>query len=195
MSTPRAPQRRSDSALEEGSRPTPATPEKLKGVALAALRFVAARRLELLTLLALVGGGLLVISEFLTLLQVKTQLGVIFEQTGGAHHSYALLVIGFGVIAAALVARSTEAEPSALGIAALGALALGIVLIGDLPDVGSSGITRNGQLGNAHAASGFWVELAGSLVAIAAGAVLWALFRRRKVRRRSSRHASSEGPS
>jgi hypothetical protein len=157
---------------------------------------VAARPLELLTLFALVGGGLLVISEFLTLLQVKTRLGVIFEQTGGAHHSYALLVIGLGVLAAALVARSTEAEPPALGVAALGALALGIVLIGDLPDVGSSGITRNGQLGDANAAGGFWVELAGSLVAIVAGAALWALFRRREVRRRSSRRrrARSEGP-
>jgi hypothetical protein len=147
---------------------------------------VVARPLELLTLLALVGGGLLVISEFLTLLEVRTRLGVIFDQTGGAHHSYALLVIGLGVITAALVARSTEAEAPALGVAALGALTLGIVLIGDLPDVGSSGITRNGQLGDANAAAGFWVELAGSLVAIAAGAALWALFRRREVRRRSS---------
>ena len=154
---------------------------------MAALRFVAERPLELLTLGALIGGGLLVISEFLTLLQVKTRLGVIFEQTGGAHHSYALLVIGIGVIGAALVARSTEAEAPALGVAALGVLALGIVLIGDLPDVGSSGITRNGQLGDANAAGGFWVELAGSLVAIVAGVALWALFRRREVRRREQR--------
>src|SRR5436190_2089725 len=160
MSTSRGPQRRSDPALEAGSRPDPAAAEKLRAGALAALQFVGSRPLELLTLVALVGGGLLVISEFLTLLQVKTRLGVIFDQTGGAHHSYALLVIGLGVIAAALVTRSTEAEPPALGVAALGALALGIVLIGDLPDVDSSGITRNGQLGNANAAAGFWFELA-----------------------------------
>lgn len=157
---------------------------------MAALRFVTGRPLELLTLVALIGGGLLVISEFLTLVQVKTRLGVIFEQTGGAHHSYALLVIGLGVIGAALVARSTEAEPPALGVAALGTLALGLILIGDLPDVGSSGITRNGQLGNANAAAGFWIELAGSLVAIVAGVALWVLFRRRAVRSRSSRRTS-----
>ena len=187
MSTSRGPKRRSDPALEGGFRAESGPAERLRSGASAGARFLVARPLELLIVCALVGGGLLVVAEFLTLLQVKTRLGVIFEQTGGDHHSYALLVIGLAAIGAALIARLTEAEPVALGILALGLLALGIVLIGDLPDTGSSGVTRNGQLGNANAASGFWAELAGSILAILAGGTLWALFRRHEVRRRSMR--------
>ena len=49
----------------------------------------------------------------------------------------------------------------------LAAIALAIVLIADLPDVTSSGVTTEIEAGDAEPQAGFWVELAGALIALA----------------------------
>ena len=70
----------------------------------------------------------------------------------------------------------------AIATAALGAIALGIVLIADLPDVTSSGITSGKLIGQADPGPGFWVELAGALVTLAAGLLLARLLAVHRVR-------------
>ena len=54
----------------------------------------------------------------------------------------------------------------------------GIVLIADLPDVTSSGLTTEIETGEAEPEAGFWVELAGALAALGGAAALaWGLSR------------------
>src|SRR5204862_6435206 len=97
--------------------------------------------------------------------------------------SSAMLVIGIAAGLAALAARWTEQSLPALACAAMGALALGIVLIGDLPDVTSSGITSGTRIGQADPGPGFWVELAGAIVTLVAGLLLARLLALERARR------------
>jgi hypothetical protein len=120
---------------------------------------------------------LLVISEFLDLFRVHTELAVIDRQTSGDHHSYALLLVGVAVIGAALLARSGEAWPPAAAVTALGALALAIALLGDLPDATSSGLTAQFENAETDPATGFWMELAGAAAAFGGGAAMTILLR------------------
>ena len=97
---------------------------------------------------------------------------MIDEQSGGEHHSYALLVIGVAVCAAAMLARAGEAWAPAAAAAALGGIVLLIALIGDLPDATRTDLVRGARVASADPAPGFWVELAGALLALTAGAAL-----------------------
>jgi hypothetical protein len=83
-----------------------------------------------------------------------------------------MAVVGIAAGVAALFARWAEHPLPALASAALGAIALAIVVIGDLPDVTSSGITRGTLIGEADPGPGFWIELAGALLTLASGLVL-----------------------
>jgi hypothetical protein len=130
--------------------------------------------LGLATVAALVGGALLVAAEFVDLYHVvgangELVAGAKATQTGGDHHGYAFVLIGSVVIVATLVARWTEQPLPAIGVAALGLITLAVVLIGDLPDVTSSGITKVPEIGDAQPAVGFWLELAGALVTLVSG--------------------------
>ena len=98
--------------------------------------------LELLTVAAVLGGGLLILAEFLDLFEIETRDLVVKQQAGGPHHAYAMLVVGAATIGAALLARSTEQWPPALGIALLGGFALLFALIVDLPDATRSDLVR-----------------------------------------------------
>jgi hypothetical protein len=83
-----------------------------------------------------------------------------------------MVVVGLAAGAAVLFARWAEHPLPALASAALGLIALLIVLIADLPDVTSSGLTRGKLIGEANPGPGFWVELVGAVVTITAGLVL-----------------------
>jgi hypothetical protein len=162
---------------------TPAAlPERTAGLLRAGFArlpgLVRGRRLELVTGVTVVGGSLLVLAEFLDLYQVQRGVIRIAEQTAGEHHSYALLVAGLAVIAAALAARSTGAWPPAGAAGVIGLAALAVVLFGDLPDATSEGLTADRRIGNAEPAAGFWVELAGALLALGGGGTLALLLRR-----------------
>jgi hypothetical protein len=140
---------------------------------------VVEQRLELVTVVALAGGTLLILGEFLTLFDVKRGAIVIAEQSGGDHHSYALLVVGTGCLVAALVARAGHWPPAA-GVAVLGGLALTIALLADLPDATSEGLTVGVRPAEASPAAGFWVELAGASLTLASGAALTFMLRHRR---------------
>jgi hypothetical protein len=134
--------------------------------------------LEVATISALLGGGLLILSEFLDLFTIEVgQIGV-KQQAGGTNHAYAMLIIGAGAIAATLLARSTEQWPPAAGVAALGAFAVAFALIGDLPDATRSDLVRGARIAEAHPAIGFWVELIGATLTLVAGLVLARQLRR-----------------
>jgi hypothetical protein len=137
------------------------------------------RLLELLTLVALVGGALLIVADFTDLFNATTaKRGVFGSTTGGDNHSYALVVVGAAVICATLLARATEAWPPAGGVVVLGIVALVFVLAVDLPDATSSGLTTSVEIGKTEPAVGFWLELVGALVALAGGLALAYLLRR-----------------
>jgi amino acid transporter len=132
----------------------------------------------IVTVTAIVGAALLMVAELLDLYHVVSPDGQLVAgtkatQTGGEHHSYALLVIGLAALAATLGARWAAQPMLAAAVGALGLIALLIVLIGDLPDVTSSGLT-NGPLEEAEAnpAIGFWLELVGALVVLVSGLAL-----------------------
>lgn len=131
------------------------------------------RLLEIVTVIALLAGLLLVVSDFTNLFNAEThRRGIFQQQSGGENHAYALVVVGLAIVGASLLARATEAWPPGAGVAALGALALAIALIVDLPDATSSGLTTSVESGNADPAIGFWLELAGALIALLSGLVL-----------------------
>ena len=142
-------------------------------------RVVSEKRLEVATVVALVGGGLLILGEFLTLFEVRRGAIVVAEQSGGEHHSYALLVVGAACVVATLVARAGHRPPAA-GVAMLGAFALAIALFGDLPDATSEGLTVGLRPAEASPAAGFWVEVTGALLALASGIALTVMLSPRK---------------
>jgi hypothetical protein len=133
-----------------------------------------AHALTIATVAALLGAALLVLSKFLDVVRffdaVNGQLIPGAEATRGG--SSAMVVIGVAAGVAALAARWSEHSLPAIACAALGAIALAIVLIGDLPDVISNGITRGTLIGDAKPGPGFWVELAGAMLTTASGLLL-----------------------
>jgi hypothetical protein len=144
---------------------------------------VRAHALTVVTVAALVGASLLVLAKFVEVVRF-VQLGgdLIPGAEASRKGSAALLVIGIAAGLSALAARWTEQSMPALACAAFGAIALGIVLIVDLADVTSSGITSGTLIGQADPGPGFWIELAGAIVTLVAGlllARLLALERRR----------------
>jgi hypothetical protein len=129
--------------------------------------------LTIATVAVLVGAALLVLSRFLDVVRFVDLSGELIPGAEATHRgTAAMVVIGVAAGAAALFARWAEHSLPALAAAALGAIALAIVLIGDLPDVTSSGITSGKLIGEADPGPGFWVELAGALLTMVAGLLL-----------------------
>jgi hypothetical protein len=138
------------------------------------------RFLELATIVALVGAGLLALADFLDLFKIETSAGlVVKEQSGGGQHGYAMLVIGIAAIVSVMLGRAAEQWPPAAATAALGLIALGLALLADLPDATRSDLVRGGRLADAEPALGFWIELVAAALTIAGGlALLYALRRK-----------------
>jgi hypothetical protein len=155
---------------------------------LAAWRQLRTRALTIVTVIALLGAALLVLSKFLDVVRFVDPSGELIPGAEATRKgSAAMIVIGVAAGLAALFARWAEHSLPALASAALGAIALAIALVGDLPDVTSSGITSGKLIGEANPGPGFWVELAGALVTTGAGlllARLLALERRAVARQR-----------
>jgi hypothetical protein len=147
------------------------------------VRWLRRHSLTAFAALAAIGGLLLVYAETLDLYRIATPGGTTSNaagaiQSGADQHSWALGVIGAVIALGALLARWTRQRLPAWAVAALAVIALGIVLIGDLPDVTSSGLTTEIETGEAEPQAGFWVELVGALLALGgAGALAWALSR------------------
>jgi hypothetical protein len=150
------------------------------------------RLVELLTITTLLGGGLLILAEFLNLFEIEARGLVIKEQAGGSHHAYAMLVVGAGTIGATLLARSTEQWPPVLGVAVLSGFALAFALVGDLPDATRTDLVRGARIGDAHPALGLWTELAGAAIALVSALALVRLLRRTSTAARETRRGLNE---
>lgn len=134
-----------------------------------------ARRLA--AALALVAVVLLVVAEFSTVFEVTVgSLGVVKRSsTGGAHHGYALLVIGLAAVGMVLWALGSGGRPAALALVALGVAALVVALVIDLPDTRASGQLPESlayENARARAGAGLGLEIAGGVLLLVAGAVL-----------------------
>lgn len=155
----------------------------------AALRRLSAPRLAILGLGG-VGGLLLIVSDFLTLYHVDVvtascsdlaspNLRDACSTTGGGHHGYALAILGVIALVMAWGAAVGASRPAGIALLVLGVAALGIALLVDRPDIHKTGIV-GAQFSNAEAnpGAGYWLELAGGALVVAAGA-LGLLVRRR----------------
>jgi hypothetical protein len=141
--------------------------------------------LTIATAAALVGAALLVLSRFLDVVRFVDLSGELIPGAEATRKgTSAMVVIGVAAGTAALAARWAEHSLPAIAAAALGAIALGIVLIGDLPDVTSSGITRGKLIGQADPGPGFWIELAGAAVTVVSALLLARLLALERARSR-----------
>ena len=137
-----------------------------------------------LAVLAILGALILAYAEWNDLYRVVSSSGVVLDapgavRTGGDNHGYAQVVIAAAAIAAVVLARLTGQPLPAWSIACLGLIALVVTLAIDLPDATSSGLTAGGhQLGEADPAVGLWLELAGAVLLMTAGAGLALVLRR-----------------
>jgi membrane associated rhomboid family serine protease len=163
----------------------------LERAAAAPFRLLRRRSVEAAVVLAVVGGLMLLYAETLDLYRIVTPGGATSNapgsiQSGADQHSWALGVIGGVIAAGAVLAGWTRQRQPAWAAAALAVIALGIVLVGDIPDVTSSGLTSEIETGEADPGPGFWVELTGAVAALAgAGVLAWQLSRDASRRRRS----------
>jgi len=130
------------------------------------------RGIEIFTVLALAAGSLLIVADVLTLFRIETRGLVADTQAGGTHHAYAMAFIGAAVIGATLLARSAEQWPPALAVVVLGLVSVVIVLTLDRPDATRSDLLTSARVGDAEPAIGFWLELAGAVMSVVAGAAL-----------------------
>jgi hypothetical protein len=143
----------------------------------------------------------LIVAEFLTLREIRAVTAVPAGgiTKGGAHHGYALAVIGVAALPMAVGAARGGSRPAAVAVTVLGAVALLIVLVIDLPSLDDTGlIGRTYDLAEAHPSTGFWLELGGAIALLASGGLLlrsrMALARERsedRERRRSARVTES----
>jgi hypothetical protein len=144
------------------------------------------RQIEALAALALLGGALLVLADFVTLFEIKARTAV-REQTGGDHHGYSIAVLGGVMILSTLLARAGESWAPAAATAVLALAVLAITLIGDLPDATRSDLIAGGQLGEANPTGGFWLQLIGAVLALVGSVLLARVLARRGAAARRSR--------
>jgi hypothetical protein len=144
--------------------------------------------------------ALLVAAELSTLREIKAVTVVPEGGTtkGGDHHGYALAVIALAAAVMGFGAIRGSSRPAALAIVVLGAVALVIVLAIDYPSLDDTGlIGRNYDLAEANPSTGFWLELAGSVLLLASGLLLLrslvVLARERSEARERRRAAHAEG--
>ena len=92
------------------------------------------------------------------------------EITGADQHSFALVPIALLTAAMAVGAGLGGSRPAGAALVGAGIVVLAIALLGDLPDT-----TRTGEIGSSFTSAsakkgeGFWLEVAGGVLALAAG--------------------------
>ena len=130
-------------------------------------------------LLPLVAGALmLIVAEFLPLYEIRAITAVPEggRKSAGAHHGYALLVIGVAMLPMAVGAVRGRSRPAAYALVVLSAIALFVALAIDLPDLNETGlIGRTYDQAEARPRIGFFVETLGATLVLlgAVGALLF----------------------
>jgi hypothetical protein len=134
-------------------------------------------------LAAAVAGGLaLIASEFLVLREIRAVTAVPAGGVtrGGAHHGYALAVVGAAMLPMAWGAARGGSRPAAIALLVLAVAAAAIVLAIDLPKLDETGlIGRTYALAEARPRAGFWLACAGTALALGAAAAMVLRTRRR----------------
>jgi hypothetical protein len=132
-------------------------------------------------LLAAAAGLVLVAGEFLKIFSVTVggasceavaspDVADFCSTTGLERHSGALVVLGLFTLAMAWGATGGRSRPAGAALLLVGGTVLAIAVLGDLPHVFSEGVI-GARYAEAKASPGlgFWFELAGGALALAAG--------------------------
>lgn len=133
--------------------------------------------------LGLAAAVLMVIAEFTTLYTIEVvtascedladpRLADACERTGGEQHGYALIPVALLTALMAIGGGLGRSRPAGIALVGAGIVVLAIALVGDLPDT-----RETGEIGatftSAEAVKGpaLWLEIAGGVLAVAAGAL------------------------
>jgi hypothetical protein len=125
------------------------------------------------------GAALLIVAEFLPLYEIRTITTVPEggRTSTGAHHGYALLVVGIAMLPMAVGAVRGGSRPAAFALLVLSAIALFVALAIDLPDLNETGlIGRTYEQAEARPRVGFLIETLGATLALL-GSIGTLLFR------------------
>jgi len=117
----------------------------------------------------LVGALLLIVAEFLPLYEIRAVTAVPAggHKSTGAHHGYALGIIGLAIIPMAWGAVRGGSKPAAIAALVLAVIALFVALAIDLPDLNETGlIGRTYDQAEARPRVGFFVETLGATLAL-----------------------------
>jgi hypothetical protein len=115
------------------------------------------------------GALLLIVAEFLPLYEIRTITAVPpgGHKSTGAHHGYALLIVGIAMLPMAWGAVRGGSRPAAFALLALSAIAVFVALRIDLPDLNETGlIGRTYDQAQARPRVGFFVETLGGTLAL-----------------------------
>ena len=127
------------------------------------------RLTTLLLVPLLLGAVLMIVAEFLPLYEIRVVTAVPKggHHSVGAHHGYALLVIGLALIPMAWGAVKGGSKPAAIAAVVLSVIALFVALGIDLPDLNETGlIGRTYDQAQARPRVGFFVETLGATLAL-----------------------------
>jgi hypothetical protein len=130
---------------------------------------VPSRLTRLLLVPSVLGAVMLIVAEFLPLYEIRVITAVPNggHQGTGAHHGYALVVIGLAMLPMAWGAVIGGSRPAAFALLALALIALFVVLAIDLPDLNETGlIGRTYDEAQARPRIGFLVESLGATLAL-----------------------------
>jgi hypothetical protein len=122
-----------------------------------------------LLVVVVAGAVLLVVAEFLPLYEIRTITAVPEggRTSAGAHHGYALLIVGLAMLPMAVGAVRGGSRPAAIALVVLSLIAVFIALAIDLPDLNETGlIGRTYDQAEARPRVGFFVETLGATLAL-----------------------------
>ncbi|MGI8846080.1 MAG: hypothetical protein ACR2HC_07905 [Thermoleophilaceae bacterium] len=139
---------------------------------------------SVITLLGLVGAALVIVSEFLTIFAVDVLTSGTCEEisdpaardachsSGFEQHGGAFILLGVLALVMALGAGRGRSRPAAVALVVTGAIVLGFAFLRDLPKTDDTGLVGI-QYDEAKAGPGpgFYIEIAGGVVCVVAGAL------------------------
>ena len=129
----------------------------------------------------LLGAVLLIVAEFLPLYEIRT-ITVVPKgghHSTGAHHLYAMALLGVAMVPMAYGAVKGGSFPAAIALVVLALAAVFVALVVDLPDLNETGlIGRTYDAAQARPRVGFFVETLGATLALL-GSIGTLVFRRR----------------